>query len=484
MSIPLLPAARAALARRGSEDSQGSSLLNWAKLAQPGYQAGRVHKLLAAVLEVFAADILAQQSPRLAVVMPPRHGKSRLGVEMFIPWFLSQARRAIHAAEVQVVSYAQGVARKRTREARELLAGDAGRLAFDLELSRDTAAKSDWMLAAACGGGSVWGAGATGSLTGLGAHLLAYDDPTKGIEQAMSKAWRNRIWDGYRANAYTRLAPGAGILGIWTRWHEDDLHGRIMDSEEGCDWQVVHLPAVATHDEPHRRAGEALHPERWPLQRLERIRRALGEYLWQCLYQGNPAGEPGQVFAEDDWGVYDPDATCFDEVVLSGDLTFGAKSTDASWVSWQAWGAQAGKAHLTDEARGRWTYPEARAALEGMAQAHAPKRILIEAAAHGWALAQEIAADKEMLRRLGSPKVELINPVGSKLARAMAWAPRVRQGKALIPDPRRYPWVSAWLREVCGFPGGKHDDRIDSAGMAVRKITDARRSSSAYFGVV
>jgi len=147
-------------------------------------------------------------------------------------------------------------------------------------------------------GGGYRAAGVGGGITGMGAHVLVIDDPLKDRAEAESETVRDSIWDWYTSTAYTRLMPGGGVLVILTRWHGDDLAGRLIKAaEEGGDqWEMVVYPALAEEDEAHRKEGEPLHPERYSIQQLESIRRAIGPYDWSALYQQRPTAREDYPF--------------------------------------------------------------------------------------------------------------------------------------------------------------------------------------------
>jgi len=464
-----------------------SNFLGFVEDTTPGYLTGWCHRDLARRLQRFSDAVARKESPRILVTMPPRAGKSRQCSEELPVWHLGR-----HPTdEVVVASYNLQAARRRTRQAREVAQSEFAREVFGpaLELSRDTVAKADWRVVA---GGGVMAAGAGTGLTSFGANVLVIDDPFKGAEDALSPGARDRIWDWYRSVAYTRLAPGGGILVVMTPWHEDDLVGRLREHAASEGWETVDYPAIAEKEERHeitnevlRRPGEALHPERYPLEALERIKGAVGSYFWRALYQGRPTSEDGDVWNREWWKYYvrgralTPGEEAngwrirpasFDRVLITGDLTFGGKGKTASWVSLLAWGVEGDTLYLLDEARGRWSYPETRTYLVGLAQRWKPTRIIIEAAAHGHALLQEIQATPDLSHSLGC-RVEGVTPKGSKLARALAAAPAIEAGRVLLPlQSKEHPWVRSFIDEVTAFPTGKHSDRVDSAGIAIRSI--------------
>ena len=148
-----------------------------------------------------------------------------------------------------------------SRKVRQLLREPTYKTAFQTRLDPDSQSAEAWLTS---DGGGYVAAGVGGGITGKGAHILLIDDPVKNREDAESQNNRDANWDWYTSTAYTRLAPGGGVLVILTRWHDDDLAGRLLKaaSEGGDHWEVVKYPALAEEDEEFREAGAALHPER------------------------------------------------------------------------------------------------------------------------------------------------------------------------------------------------------------------------------
>src|SRR5690606_21910700 len=132
-------------------------------------------------------------------------------------------------------------------------------------------------------------------------NCMIVDDPVKNRDEAESFLARESTWNWYTSTAYTRIAPGGGILIILTRWHDDDLAGRLitkMQRDEGDQWEIIKYPAIAEFDEPYRKRGEPLHTARYPIEALERIQKAVGLRDWSALYQQNPVAEDGDIFTK------------------------------------------------------------------------------------------------------------------------------------------------------------------------------------------
>jgi hypothetical protein len=228
------------------------------------------------------------------VNMPPRHGKSEMCSHWFPAWFLGThpERRVI------LTSYEADYASSWGRKVRDALE-EHGAL-FGVQVSRGSSAANRWDLAGHLGGMVTAGVG--GPITGRGAHLLIIDDPVKNAQEANSPTTQARNWEWYQSTAYTRLEPGGVIVCIQTRWHEADLAGMILQHATGSGerWEVLDLPAIAERDERYgeweRAAGQALWPERYDVDALNNIHRAIGDYYWLAEYQQQPQPPIGGYF--------------------------------------------------------------------------------------------------------------------------------------------------------------------------------------------
>lgn len=226
---------------------------------------------------------------RLMVHMPPRHGKTELTSTWTPPWYL---RRWRGRRRVILASYAMELARENARKVRNRARGRR----LGVPLAEDSQAAGRWHTAA---GGGLQAVGVGGSITGFGGDLIIIDDPVKDRASAESKVLRDAAWEWYTDTLYTRLEPGGSLVVVATRWHVDDLPGRILEHAKstGEEWEVVNLPAIAGPADPLGRAeGEALWPDRYPLERLEVIRATEGPYGWASLYQQEPVPRDGGAY--------------------------------------------------------------------------------------------------------------------------------------------------------------------------------------------
>lgn len=260
-------------------------LLWFVRLTYPEFQAAAFHRDLCHALERFEGAVSRRQSPRLMISLPPRHGKSFIASERFPAWFLGRdPRRKVIAA-----SYGQELANTFSRRVRDLVRDEiVGTVFPGLGLRPGAESVQQWETST---GGAYRAAGVGAGITGQGADALIIDDPIKDAQEAGSETYRQRAWEWFTSTAYTRLMPGGGVLVIQTRWHQDDLAGRLL--ADGEPWEVLNFPAI---DE----AGRPLHPARYSAADLARIRSRIGEYYWSALYQQRPIAREDQPFKAGD----------------------------------------------------------------------------------------------------------------------------------------------------------------------------------------
>jgi len=443
--------ARQALARTAAvrqlptTDKARGSLLAFAKRMHAGYADPTHVRLVAEHLEAVECGRI----DRLIVTMPPRHGKSLLVSELFAPWFVGRDpdRRVIAASHTAQLAYTF------SRRARNRLADP--RWPFPaVRIAPDLGAVQSWDIAG-CRGGYI-AAGVGGPITGHGADLLLVDDPIKSAADADSETMRNALWEWFTATAATRLEPGGRIIVVATRWHEDDLIGRLLRGSHR--WQVLGRPAIGA-------AGAALWPERFPVAALDAIRREVGARVWNAQYLNRPSPPAGTVFKRQWFRTYDqrPALRSFDAIVQSWDMTFRETKT-GSYVVGQVWGAIAADRYLLDQFRERVDFPGALAAVRRMSatwpESHEK---LVEDKANGPAIVATLRSE--------IPGLIEVSPEGGKVARANAVSWQVEAGNVYLPAPELAPWVDGFLEECAGFPTAAHDDQVDAMSQALLRLT-------------
>lgn len=432
-------------------------LLPFVEKFNPDYNAGWVHKDVCKRLEQFSRDVVDQKSPRLMLFMPPRHGKSTLASVSFPAWHLG--RNPEH--EFISCSYSGSLAMGFSRKVRQVLREPAYKAVFKTRLDPDSQSAEAWLTTA--GGGFV-AAGVGGGITGKGAHVLVIDDPVKNREDAESQNNRDANWDWYTSTAYTRLAPGGGVLVILTRWHDDDLAGRLLKSalQGGDEWEVVRYPAIAEEDEEFRKAGEALHPERYSVEALRRIEKAVGPRDWSALYQQNPVADDGQYFTRSMVNYYDPEDIDEDAMryYCAWDLAIGKNDRNDYSVGVVVGINENDDMFVMDVVRGRFDGFELVERILDLYEQWKPSIIGIEKGHIEMALGPFL---EKRVRERGLFEAyfkDLKTGRRDKEARARAIQGRMQQGKVYFP--RDAAFSGPLIAELLRFPNGTHDDQVDA----------------------
>lgn len=407
---------------------------------------------------------------RLLVMMPPRHGKSELVSHYTPAWYLGNNPHH----QIILASYEMEFATGWGLKARDTFAQMAPDLWGINRLGRDAA--SHWTPAGYAGG--MVCSGARGAISGKGGNLLIIDDPIKNEIEASSPTYRNRNWDWWQTTFSTRAEPGASIIIVMTRWHMDDLIGRLLVEMKagGEQWRILRLCAL--HDPrisagsitDWREEGEALWPWRWPKDELERIKRNRGGYTWNALYQQVPAPPEGNVVLRTWWQYWTELPEGIDEWIQSWDMTF-KDATGSSFVVGQLWARKGANKFLIDQIRERLTFTATLGALRGFTKRHPQTgAILIEDKANGPAVMDTLQDEIS-----GIIPVE---PHGGKIARANAASPAIESGNVYLPNYKTMPgkeWVEDFIDEWSFVPHGEFWDQVDASSQALKYLKEAER---------
>lgn len=301
-------------------DFSRNDLITYAQAVDQSYVPNWHHEMIAdRLMKLERGEI-----KRLMIFVPPRHGKSRLATEIFPTWYLGRNPKK----EVITASNTEDLAKDFGRKAREIVNEPLYKAIFGMSLKSDEKSSSKWKTS---GGGSYTSVGIGGTITGRGAHLLCIDDPIKNAEDAQSVQFRNKQWDWYRSVAYTRLMKDASIIVILTRWHTDDIAGRLLEQQAegtGDKWEVLSLPAIAEKDEEFRKEGEALWESEFSKKRILETKNIVGPYVFSSLYQQSPITSESQLF-NDSWFKY-RDASEVDALQTRNFLTIDTAVSQAS----------------------------------------------------------------------------------------------------------------------------------------------------------
>lgn len=445
---PLMPK------RKQSASGGVATFPTWLHTIAPSYRWDWPHLHY---IQTALDGITSGATKRLMLFLPPRHGKSEMTTVRYPVWRLEQQPEL----RVIVGAYNQMLANSFNRKARKIAAER-----FPMS---DRVAVEDWQTPA---GGGIRAAGVGAGVTGRGADLVIIDDPVKNREEAESPTYRDRVWDWYTDDLYTRLEPGAAMILIMTRWHEDDLAGRILASERSSDWSIVNLPALAEANDPlGRDEGAALCPERYDEDALAGIKEVLGSRSFAALYQQRPQPAEGALFKREWFDVVDhaPEGLRWGRY---WDLAASTK-TSADYT------ASAGVAHSTDDGclyirdmiRGRWEWPDARKIIIETMLSEPESTHAIEEALHGIAAMQELRRE----RSIAHIALRGIHVDKDKLTRALPWSARAEARKVKLV---RGPWIGAFLSEVCMFPQGTNDDQVDTVSGGVGLMAPSRTNSA------
>lgn len=398
---------------------------------------------------------------RLIVSLPPGSGKSTIS-SVALPLFA--LARNPHW-EVGIVSAEESLAVKWSRDCRRAITEG---MVPGVELE-GAATVTEWETTRR---GSLIARGVGGSITGRRLRLLSIDDPVKNFADAHSKTVREGLWDVWRSVLKTRMRPGSMVVLTMTRWHQDDLAGRLLAQSLADGWEEIRIPAIAEAGDLLGRApGEPLlstQRDETPAEALTRwaaTREEVGTYVWDALYQQRPAPPGGSVFKSEWWQYHAPSSLPPDVEgtwLTSWDLTYGTGGPNAGdWVVGQVWQHVEGVAYLIDQVRGRWPFTEQVHQIEALAARYPQCTAhLVEKAANG-------AAAIDTVRRT-IPGVIPVRPEGSKEVRAQAVSPMVEAGQVSLPA--QAPWLGDLVSELRGFPSSAHDDMVDALTQALNRF--------------
>jgi len=408
------------------------------------------------------ADAALTGDRRVIVSMPPRHGKSTTASLHFPVWFLS----LFPERHVVLASYERNYAASWGRKVRDTIRRYGASLG-GLRIRQDVSAAGEWELERH--GGGMYCTGTAAGATGRGADVLLIDDPVKNWVDAYSEKRRAEIWNWYLSVAETRLEPGASVALIMTRWHQDDLAGRLL-REQPDQWTEIRFPALATEGDVLGRAeGDALWSGRYGAERLRGIERRLGPQVFGALFQQDPAPAGNRDLPRDAVRHYTatslPPPASMDRIVQSWDMAFKAKA-DTDFVVGQLWGFKGADAYLLDQARGRWSFAitcqewlrlQRSSPLWRRASAK-----LVEDKANGPAVVSAL--------RQAIPGLIEVSPQGSKEARVAACSPLWLAGNVHVPDPSVVPWAAGFVEECHAFPTAPNDDQVDAMTQALIQV--------------
>lgn len=410
----------------------------------------KFHLYLANKVQTFLETDTGNPFDILCISCPPQHGKSLTVSETLCSWVVGKYpdKRCI------IACYNDDLAGKFGRRNKQKI-DEFGKDIFGIRLKKS----SDREMEIHDHSGGIICRGLLSGITGNSGDVIIVDDPIKTQQEASSPTYRERVWEEWQSSIKTRTQANSKIIIIQTRWHEDDLTGRVIANENYVE--VVNIPVEAEeNDVLGRNIGDALCPEigkdnKWlQLFKESYLKDTVGGGVrsWNALYLGRPTSAEGNIFKREWWKYYNKLPDNIQLVGISVDATF--KDSDTSdFVAIQVWGKLNGDYYLIDLINKRMDFPDTLRAIRYMVDKY-PNRhsILIEDKANGSAI---IAMLKH---EIGG--IVAITPKESKVGRANAITGIVEGGNVYLPEYAEF--TQAFIEEFASFPNGVHDDMVDA----------------------
>jgi predicted phage terminase large subunit-like protein len=424
----------------------------WTPGKAPVYVADRVQEFIETETGN-AYDILILQEP-------PQHSKSMTVTETLPSWYLGKYPKN----RVIIASYNDETGERFTRRNKEKIK-QYGKALFDIEIGAiDRATEFELTNNV----GRMISRGIMGGITSNPANLIIIDDPIKNRQEADSETYRNRVWEEWQNTIKTRLAANAKIIVIMTRWHEDDLAGRIIQNESNVT--LINLPCEAEENDPlGRPVGDSLFPEigkdnKWLKEFKSGYQTQEGNRAWLALFQGRPTAVEGNMIKREWWKYYIEPPKQFDMILQSWDMTF--KDTDGSdYVVGQVWGNFGADIYLIDQVRARMDFPCTIQAFLDLTKKHPTATTkLVEDKANGSAVIAMLT------HKVGG--IIPVTPKESKQARVSAVSPLIEAGNVHLPQNAHF--TNGFVEECSSFPNGAHDDQVDCMSQALQRFMYAR----------
>lgn len=416
----------------------------------PADQAPAAHHLL--LLDKLA-EVEAGRTERLMVLMPPGSAKSTYASVLFPAWYL--ARNPGHA--IIAASHTAELAERFGRRVRNLIAEHSPSLGIGL--AADNQAAGRWETTQR---GEYFAAGVLGPITGRRADLAIIDDPVRSRQDADSETIRERVWEWWRADLSTRLKPGGRVVLIMTRWHEDDLGGRLLADMEtgGRPWDVLRLPMEAEAGDPLGRApGEPLWPEWFTDSMRAEARR--DTRTWSALYQQAPAPDTGDYFRRE-WLRPSPKMPPASSLRVYGASDYAVTSDGGDYTVHVVVGMDAdGRLWLLDLWRGQaasdvWVDAFCALVTRWRPIGWAEETGQIRSGIGPW-LERRMREKRAFVARHQFPTR------GDKAVRAQSIRGRMALDGLMLPADAH--WRADFESELLSFPAGKHDDQVDALGL-------------------
>ena len=448
------------LHKRREAQACRDDLIEFCKKMQPDYIVGKHHRMLADELMAIAEG----KKDRICVNMPPRHGKSQLVSTYYPAWFLGK----YPSKQVLLVSHTSDLAVDFGRKVRNIIDSSTYKTIFPtVTLAADSKSAGRWNTNS---GGIFYATGVGSALAGRGADLLLVDDPHN-EQDILNGNYEifDRAYEWFAYGARTRLMPGGRVAIVHTRWHQDDLTGRLvkdMVQNDGSDqYEIVEFPAIFNENSPEE---APLWPEFFDLTALKRTKASMPVFQWNAQYQQNPTGEEAAIIKREWWQVWKNERPPQCEYVIMALDAAAETNNRADFTSITTWGVfmndetEAYNIVLLNAIKKRVEFPELKDLALREYQDYEPDAFIVEKKSAGTALYQE-------LRRTGMSIQEYTPHRGSgdKMARLNSVADIIRSGLVWVPETR---WAEEVVEELAAFPFGSHDDHVDTTSMALMRF--------------
>jgi predicted phage terminase large subunit-like protein len=452
-------------------------LIDFITYTKPDYRVNWHHRNIANVLDKF----VKKEIKRVMIFTAPRHGKSEIVSRRSPAFILGKNPNA----RIIGTSYSQSLASSMSKDVQRIIDSKEYHDLFPKTtlVGSPFAPKGNYKYSRTTDyfevvnhDGYYLSAGVGGSITGRGADYAIIDDPVKNRQEAESLTYRDRVFDWFTSTLYTRLEKDACVLITLTRWHEDDLAGRLLrlaeENPKADQWYVINYPAIFDEKlsfidptDP-RKHGEALWPEKYNEEKLNTIKATIGSYEWNALYQQTPSSPEGSIIKRSYFRYYIGRPSKFDEIIQSWDFAFD-KSDDSSYVVGQVWGRIGADKYLLDQVRDRMTFTESLQAFKNLTAKYSMARAkYVENKANGPAIINT-------LRRKISGIIP-VKPEGTKVERLYAVSPQFEAGNVYIPDPSIAHWVNDYVEELVSFPYSPNNDQVDCTTQALSQLEKRR----------
>jgi predicted phage terminase large subunit-like protein len=453
------------LDKRRTVKAAYDDLIEFCKLMMPDFIVGKHHRILADLL----MDIESGDKDRACVNIPPRHGKSQL-VSIFFPaWYLGRNPDK----KVMMVSHTTDLAVDFGRKVRNLISSEAYAAIFPtVKLASDSKSAGRWSTSV---GGEYYACGVGSALAGRGAHLLLVDDPHS--EQDVINGnfvVFEKAYEWFTFGARTRLMPGGSVAIIQTRWHMDDLTGRVVkdmaQNERADQYEVIEFPAILDVDD--KETGKPIQKPLWPeffdLEALLRTKASMPVFQWNAQYQQQPTAEEAALVKREWWNEWEKERPPSCEYVIMSLDSAAEKHNRADYTALTTWGVflneetSAYNIILLNSIKERMEFHELKELAMDQYTEWEPDAFIVEKKSSGVALYQE-------MRRMGLLVQEYTPHRGSgdKLARLNSVSDIVQSGLCWVPQTR---WAEEVVEEIAGFPFMSHDDLVDSTVMALMRF--------------